>query len=339
MKKLQNSLYITRQGCYVHKEQETIVIEENKQKLLQVPAHSIANIFCFGNVLLSPFVMGFCGENNINVALYTEYGRFLARIQGRVSGNVLLRRAQYQVPLSQSVNIAKNIIAAKIQASRNILLRRIRNHGPHEASSVVVRQLAGSIEDLSVVDNLETIRGIEGEAAARYFSVFQHMVADELQQDFSFTHRSRRPPLDPLNAMLSFLYSVVGKEISGALQGVGLDPQIGFLHADRPGRDSLSQDILEEFRAWLIDRLVLNLVNRKQIKRSDFIFEGSGAVSMKSEARKQILVAWQERKKEEIMHPFLQEKVAIGLLPYVQALLLARHLRGDLEQYPAFLVR
>lgn len=337
MRKLQNTLYITTQGSYLHKERETLVVEQERKKVAQLPVHSIGHIFCFGNVLVSPFLLGFCGENNVNLAFFTENGRFLGRLQGRQSGNVLLRRAQYRMSEQNPVPIARNIIAAKIQAGKRVLQRQIRNHGGNADIQTAVAALNFSLQQLKRADSLDLIRGIEGDAAARYFGVFGQLVKAE--SGFTFDGRNRRPPRDSVNALLSFLYSILGKDISGALQGVGLDPQVGFLHADRPGRDSLAQDILEEFRAWWADRLVLSLINRGQIKPQDFIVEAGGAVSLKADARKLLFQSLQAKKQEKITHPFLGEEVEIGLLPYIQAMLLARHLRGDLAAYPPFLMR
>ena len=337
MRKLQNTLYITTQGSYLHKERETLVIEQERIKVAQLPVHAIGHIFCFGNVLVSPFLMGFCGENNVNLVFYTENGRYLGRLQGRQSGNVLLRRAQYRVSDSEPVSIARNIIAAKIQASKRVLQRRQRNHGEQAEVQTAITKINFGLEQLQRAETLELIRGIEGEAAANYFGVFQYLLSDK--SGFTFDGRNRRPPRDPINALLSFLYSVLGKDISGALQGVGLDPQVGFLHADRPGRDSLAQDILEEFRAWWVDRLALSLVNRGQIRLQDFITEASGAINIKPDARKLLFQNLQLKKQEKIIHPYLQEEVEVGLLPYIQAMLLARHLRGDLAEYPPFLMR
>ncbi|WP_301673514.1 type I-C CRISPR-associated endonuclease Cas1c [Neisseria blantyrii] len=337
MRKLQNTLYITTQGSYLHKERETLVVEQERKKVAQLPVHSIGHIFCFGNVLVSPFLLGFCGENNVNLAFFTENGRFLGRLQGRQSGNVLLRRAQYRMSEQNPVPIARNIIAAKIQAGRRVLQRQVRNHGDNADIQTAVAALNFSLQQLKRADSLDLIRGIEGDAAARYFGVFGQLVKAE--SGFAFDGRNRRPPRDSVNALLSFLYSILGKDISGALQGVGLDPQVGFLHADRPGRDSLAQDILEEFRAWWADRLVLSLINRRQIKPQDFVVGASGAVSLKADARKLLFQSLQAKKQEKITHPFLGEEVEIGLLPYIQAMLLARHLRGDLAAYPPFLMR
>lgn len=337
MRKLQNTLYITTQGSYLHKERETLVVEQDRKRVAQLPVHSIGHIFCFGNVLVSPFLMGFCGENNVNLAFFTENGRYLGRLQGRQNGNVLLRRAQYRVSEQSPLPISRNIIAAKIQASKRVLQRQIRNTGEDSNLQNVIDYLNTCIKQLLRAETLDEIRGIEGDAAARYFSVFDRLI--RANTGFHFDGRNRRPPRDSVNALLSFLYSILGKDISGALQGVGLDPQVGFLHADRPGRDSLAQDILEEFRAWWADRMVLSLINRLQIKPQDFITEASGAVSIKPEARKLLFQTLQAKKQEKIIHPFLQEEVEIGLLPYIQAMLLARHLRGDLAEYPPFLMR
>ncbi|MCP4324933.1 MAG: type I-C CRISPR-associated endonuclease Cas1 [Alteromonadales bacterium] len=341
MKKLQNSLYLTRENLYAHKAREAIVIKHEKETLLKLPIHSIGNIFCFGQTQVSPALMAHCAENNVNLVYFDMFGRYQARIHGRQSGNVLLRRAQYRKsdPISTDgspISVARVIVAAKIKNSRTLLQRHIRNNGADESVESVIGKLKFSISQIQHAADLDKLRGIEGDAAAQYFSVFQSLIKKELQGDFPFNGRNRRPPKDAVNAMLSLLYSVIGQDISGALQGVGLDPQIGFLHADRSGRDSLAQDILEEFRAYLADRMVLNLINRKQIKVNDFEFESSGAVKLKDDARKILFAELQQRKQDTIEHPFLKEKVEIGLLPHVQSMLLARHLRGDLECYPPF---
>lgn len=336
MRKLQNTIYITTQGSYLHKERETLVIEHDHTILAQLPIHAIMNIYCFGNVLVSPFLIGFCGENGVNLAFFTENGRFLGRFIGKQTGNVHLRTAQYRQAENNPLPIAQHIIAAKIQASKRVLQRQIRNHGHHEDIQAAICALNSSLQQLKSASNLAHIRGIEGDAAARYFGVFNHLISNKI---FQFHGRTRRPPRDEVNALLSFLYAIIGKDISGALQGVGLDPQVGFLHTNRSGRDSLAQDILEEFRAWWIDRMVLSLINRKQLKPNDFERETSGAVNIKTDARKLIFQTLQSKKQEKIMHPFLQEEVEIGLLPHIQAMLLARHLRGDLAAYPPFLMR
>lgn len=336
MKKLQNSLYINTQGAYLHKERETLVIEVNKQKVAQLPIHGIGGIFCFGNVLVSPFVLGFCGENGVNLAFFTEYGRFLGRMQGIQSGNVLLRRSQYKKADEDAVPIARNIVAAKVQMQKQVLQRHQRNHGENIRLTAEVTALNHIIDTLKVTSDLDKIRGYEGEAAARYFGVFSLLLTGNAT-GFEFTGRVRRPPTDPVNALLSFIYSILGNDISAALQGVGLDPQVGFLHQDRPGRDSLALDLLEEFRAFIADRLVLTLLNRQQLKVSDFISSASGAVALKDDARKLVLQEYQARKQQKIRHLFMDEEIDVGLLPHVQAMLLARHLRGDLAEYPPFI--
>ncbi len=338
MKKLLNTLYITIQETYLHKERETIIIKKGKEKLGQFPAINISNILCFGQVSVSPFLMGYCGEHDINLSFYTEYGQFLARVQGRQSGNVLLRRVQYRWADNeqQSLEIARLMIAAKIANSRAILMREVRNHGENALLKEASVHLEASIRNVQHAENLASVMGIEGDAATVYFSVFNELLA---RSDFSFPGRVRRPPTDPVNALLSFAYALIGNECSGALQGVGLDSYVGFLHQDRPGRASLAQDLLEEFRAYWADRFILTLINRKQIKLKDFTTEASGAVQLKDDARKNFLKAWQERKQVEVTHPYLNEKLRIGLLPHCQAMLLARHIRGDTEYYSPFLVR
>jgi CRISPR-associated protein Cas1 len=332
-------MYITRQGAYLHKERETLVVEVEREKAMQVPVHAIQAIYCFGNVMVSPFVIGFCGENGIQLAFFTEYGRFLGRMQGKQSGNVLLRKIQYRQSENMPESITRNIIAAKISNSRSVLYRYLRNHGENLKVKQAIIQITSSLNRLKRAESLESIRGIEGEVASFYFGVFNELILPTVEEEFAFYKRSRRPPLDRTNALLSFLYSIVGNDISAALQGVGLDPQVGFLHKDRPGRDSLAQDMLEEFRAWYVDRLVLSLINRKQIKAKDFLISASGAVKLKDDVRKEVLVALQNRKQELVIHPYLNEEVSVGLLPHVQARLLSRHLRGDLAQYPPFVPR
>lgn len=338
MKKLLNSLYITRQESYLHKERETIVIKNGNEKLGQFPALTIGNILCFGQVSVSPPLMGYCAEQGIGLAFYSEFGKFLARVEGKQTGNVLLRRAQYRWAddENKAIEIARNMVAAKIANCRAVFMREIRNHGENKQLDIVVNQLAGCIRRTKTASSIANLMGIEGEAAALYFSEFNELLRGS---NFTFGGRVRRPPTDPVNALLSFVYSLITHECASALQGVGLDPYVGFLHQDRPGRQSLALDLLEEFRAPLADRFVLTLINRKQIKSSDFNHEGSGAVQLKDEARKTLLVAWQERKQDTIMHPYLEEQIHVGLLPHCQALLLARHLRGDLRHYPPYLVK
>jgi CRISP-associated protein Cas1 len=338
MKKLLNTLYITRQESYLHKERETIVIKQRDDKLGQFPALTIGNILCFGQVSVSPFLMGYCAEQGIGLTFYTEFGRFLARVQGKQSGNVLLRRTQYRWAddAQKSAAIGRVIIAAKVANSRSVLQREIRNHGDNVLLDKAITHLAASLRSLKIAKNLDEIRGIEGDAAAVYFSVFNELLRNT---GFAFGGRIRRPPTDPVNALLSFVYSLLTQECVSALQGVGLDPLVGFLHRDRPGRASLALDMLEEFRAGWADRFVLTLINRKQIQINDFKSEASGAVRLTDDARKNLLAAYQERKQVEVMHPYLNESVPIGLLPHCQALLMARHIRGDMESYTPYMVK
>ena len=338
MKKMLNTLYITRQKSYLHKERETIVVKQEGNKLAQFPAINITNILCFGQVTVSPFLMGYCGEQGIGLAFYSEYGKFLARVQGPQTGNVLLRRAQYRWADcdERSLSIARLMVAAKIANGRSVLMREIRNHGENGALSNAVSRLAISLRRAKQADSVAEAMGVEGDAANIYFGVFNELLR---KSDFRFGKRVRRPPADPVNALLSYIYTLVTHECASALQGVGLDPYVGFLHQDRPGRVSLALDLLEEFRAPWADRFVLTLMNRKQIQSKDFITESSGAVRLTDDARKQVLTAWQERKQVEIAHPYLEEKVPMGLLPHCQAMLLARHIRGDTEYYPPYLVK
>ncbi len=338
MRKLINTLYITRQKSYLHKERETIVIKQGDEKLGQFPALTIGNILCFGQVSVSPFLMGYCGEQGIGLSFYTEWGKFLARVQGKQTGNVLLRRVQYRWAddEKQSAAIARLMVAAKVANSRSVLIREIRNHGENERLDTAVKKLANNLRRIEYAGSVAEVMGMEGDAASVYFGVFNELIR---RNGFSFGNRVRRPPTDPVNAMLSFAYSLGTNECASALQGVGLDPYVGFLHKDRPGRLSLALDLLEEFRAAWADRFVLTLVNRKQIKPGDFVTEAGGAVRLSDTARKSFLTSWQERKQVEIQHPYLQEPVPVGMLPHCQAMLLARHLRGDTELYPPYQLR
>lgn len=338
MKKLLNTLYITRQESYLHKERETIIVKNGDQKLGQFPALTVGNILCFGQISVSPFLMGYCADQGIGLAFYTEYGNFLARVQGRQSGNVLLRRAQYRWAddNEKSLAVARLMVAAKIANSRAVLLREVRNHGQNDVLSTASTHLLASLRNVKIAVSTEQLMGIEGDAAAVYFGIFNELLRGS---EFVFGGRIRRPPTDPVNALLSFTYSLITQECVSALQGVGLDPMVGFLHQDRPGRASLALDLSEEFRASWADRFVLTLINRKQIKLRDFVTEASGAVRLTDDARKNFLIAYQERKQDEIVHPYLEEKISLGLLPHCQAMLLARHIRGDIEFYPPFLVK
>lgn len=338
MKRLLNTLYITRQETYLHKERETIIIKQGDEKLGQFPALSLGGILCFGRVSVSPFLMGYCADQGIGLAFYTGYGRFLARVQGRENGNVLLRREQYRWADSpdKAVSVARLSVAAKIANSRSVLQREIRNHGETSLLRQAVDELARSLRRVRSAGSVDAIRGMEGDAAKTYFGVFNEPLKGS---GFAFGGRVRRPPTDPVNALLSFVYSLITQECTSALQGVGLDPYVGFLHKDRPGRPSLALDMLEEFRAAWADRLVLTLINRRQIQLKDFETDSTGAVRLKEEPRKRVLTAYQERKQTELLHPYLEEQVPLGLLPHCQALLLARYLRGDMKLYPPYVVK
>ena len=340
MKKLLNTLYIQTQGTYLRQEGETVVAERERTVVARIPIHTLSGIVCFGNVLCSPFLLGLCGERGVYVSFLSEHGRFLARVEGPVSGNVLLRVAQMKAAQDphHARDLAMSFVAGKILNARTVLQRRLRDHGDDPDCSQAVTGLAALAQQLRIAETTDEVRGVEGEAASRYFEVFNSLLVAQ-KAEFSIANRNRRPPRDPMNALLSFLYTLLAHDCTGALESVGLDPQIGFLHALRPGRDSLALDLMEEFRAPLADRMALSLVNLQQLGPRDFKTSESGAVEMAEDARKTVLTAWQKKKQEAIFHPFLGEKVEIGLLPYAQSLLLARHLRGDLDAYPPFLLK
>lgn len=343
MKRLLNTLFVTTQGAYLSKQGDTVCVNVEQETKLRVPIHNLGSVVCFGNVGCSPFLMGFCGEQNVTLSFLSENGRFLARVHGPVNGNVLLRKEQYRRSddVSASALIARSLITAKLANSRIVLQRAQRDREDLQHNPVIGKALDSLWELIQAVKDetdLDRIRGIEGTGANAYFSAFDLLISANKEQ-FFFKDRSRRPPLDNMNALLSFLYTLLVHDVESALEAIGLDPAVGFLHRDRPGRPSLALDLMEEFRAYLADRLALSLVNRQQIKPEGFTRTESGAVIMDDETRKAVLVAWQKRKQEEITHLFLQESVPLGLLPHIQAQLLARHLRGDLEGYPPFLWR
>lgn len=340
MKKLLNILFVSTQGIYLRQEGETVVVELEREVKLRLPIHTLSGIVCFGNVMCSPFLLGLCSERGVHVSFLTEHGRFLARVTGPVSGNVLLRREQFRAvdDVIRASSIARNMVMGKILNSRSVLQRRLRDHGEDATVANAVARMARVATELRDVTDINVIRGLEGEAANLYFGAFDQLIVAQKTQ-FVFRTRSRRPPLDPVNALISFLYTLLVHDCEGALETVGLDPQMGFLHAPRPGRPSLALDLMEEFRAILADRMALSLINLNQISARDFTQSESGAVTMKEDARKLLLTTWQKKKQEEITHPFLNEKISVGLLPYTQALLLARHLRGDLDAYPPFLLK
>jgi CRISPR-associated protein Cas1 len=341
MRHLLNTLYVTTQGAYLARDGETVAVRVEHETRLRVPLHTLGGIVCFGQVSCSPPLMQLCAERGVKISFLSENGRFWARVEGPVSGNVLLRREQYRWADNhgQSAEIARAVVTAKVANQRVVLLRALRDH-PGMATGSEVKaagnDLRRTLAVLQKPHSLDSVRGMEGDAARRYFGVFDHLIVAR-KEEFFFRERSRRPPLDNMNALLSFLYTLLVHDIRSALETVGLDPAVGFLHRDRPGRPSLALDLMEELRPVLADRLALSLVNRQQVKGKGFKTTETGAVVMDDETRKEVLVAYQKRKQEELQHPFIDEKVALGLLPYVQALLLSRYLRGDLDGYPPYL--
>ncbi len=343
MKKHLNTLFVTTQGAYLNKEGETVVVTVESEKKLQLPIHTLDGIVCFGNVMCSPFLMGFCAERDVAMSFLTTYGRFLARVQGPVSGNVLLRREQYRRADSPEVSaqIAYAVLTGKLANTRMVLQRTVRDHGEKvDASSInaAADHISALLKSIRSDMKLDSLRGVEGDAARVYFGVFDHLIVNK-KKGFQFDGRNRRPPLDPVNCLLSFFYTLLLHDVRSALESVGLDSAVGFLHRDRPGRPSLALDMMEEFRSVIADRLVLSMINRGQASKKDFVVQETGAVLMSDDLRKKVLVAYQKRKQDEIMHPFLEEKVTVGLIFHTQALLLARYLRDDLDAYPPFVWR
>ncbi|MCC9078490.1 type I-C CRISPR-associated endonuclease Cas1c [Litorilinea aerophila] len=340
MKKLGNILYVTTPEAYLSLDGENVVVKRDDTTAMRLPLHNLENIVCFNYPGVSPALMGACAERNIGLCFLRPNGRFLARVTGRQKGNLLLRKKQYELSQCESAcaSIATSMVLGKIANCRTVINRAIRDHAllvdvsELRATSDFLKQMLQSVQAGATV---ETLRGLEGNAASRYFRVFGQLVLHQ-REAFAFEARTRRPPQDNMNALLSFLYTLLTYEVASALETVGLDPYVGFLHADRPGRPSLALDMMEELRPVLADRLALSLVNRKQISGKGFTQKESGGVLMDDRTRKEVLVAWQKRKQEEILHPFLKERIPFGLLPHVQASLLARYVRGDLDAYPPF---
>ncbi len=342
-KELLNTLFVTTQGAYVHLDHETLRVEVDDETKLRVPVHHLGAVVCFGRVNVSPAAMARCAADQRDLVFLSRSGRFRAKVIGPTSGNVLLRLAQHQAYQDQerAVDIARNIVAAKVQNARLLLMREARQTEENEAEDLLraaAKEMGHVIEGLPKADDMGKVRGREGYAAAAYFSAFSRLIRTS-DKAFAFDGRNRRPPRNPVNALLSFLYSLVRVECQAACEGVGLDPQIGFLHAVRPGRPSLALDLLEELRAPVADRMALTLINRRQLTLKHFLDTAGGGVSLNDEGRKVVLAAYQKRKAEEIRHPVTRSKTPVGLLPHLQARLLARHLRGDLEHYPAFVSR
>jgi CRISPR-associated protein Cas1 len=338
---LLNTLYVTTPEAYLSLDGENVVVLKDDEALLRVPLHNLEGIVTFGYTGASPKLMGTCAERGISLAFCTAHGRFLADIGGEAKGNVLLRREQHRAADSEqrSLSLAKNILIGKTHNSRWVLERATRDHpGRLDAERVknAAMALANATGHIRNAGSNAELMGLEGEAASRYFSAFDELILNN-KDDFFFHERSRRPPMDNVNALLSFMYAILSREVAAALSGVGLDPFVGFLHQDRPGRRSLALDLMEELRAPLADRFVLSMINNRQIDGGDMEQKENGAAAIKDGARKRILAAWQERKREQLVHPFLNEKIEWGLVAHAQALLLARFLRGDIEAYPPFL--
>lgn len=340
MKKLLNTLYVTSPDSYLSLDGENIVVLECQEEIGRVPLHNLEAIVSFGYRGVSPALMGGCAERNIGLCFLTPQGRFLARITGAVKGNVILRKKQYAMSQNNCacIGIAKNCILGKVYNSRWVLERATRDHSLQVDVKKLKRAssfLQQSLENIAKCEDMDVLRGYEGEAASIYFGEFDQLILQQ-KKSFVFTVRSKRPPLDNVNALLSFVYTLLTNTIASALETVGLDPYVGFMHTDRPGRVSLALDLIEELRPVLADRFVLTLINRKIVTGKDFTKKEDGAVLMSDNARKRLLTEWQNKKKEVITHPFLEEKVEWGMIPFVQAMLLARYLRGDIEEYPPF---
>lgn len=340
MKKLLNTLYVTSPDSYLSLDGENVVILEHEQELGRIPLHNLEAIVSFGYRGASPALMGGCANRNISLCFLSPQGKFLARVTGGTKGNVILRKRQYEISNDArvSLEIARNFILGKVYNTRWILERATRDHSISvdvEKLKLVSGFLQTSLKNIENCTDMAQLRGFEGEAASQYFRVFNQLILQQ-KKDFVFSSRNKRPPLDNVNAMLSFVYTLLTNMVSSALETVGLDPYVGFMHTDRPGRVSLALDMIEELRPVLADRFVLTLINKKIVIGKDFTRKEDGAVLMSDQARKNLLQEWQNKKKEVITHPYLKEKVEWGMIPFVQAMLLARYLRGDLDEYPVF---
>lgn len=341
MRKILNTLYVTSPDRYLSLDGQNIVVKEEKKEIARFPMHNFEAIVTFGYTGASPALMGACAEKGIDLTFMTGSGKFLATVVGESKGNVVLRKQQYRISddESESLKISRNMIIGKVYNSRWVLERAKRDHPMRvdvEALANASNFIQGELQKLPDAESLDSIRGIEGSVASEYFSVFDELILQN-KDDFYFRSRNKRPPLDNVNALLSFVYSMLAKMCGYALSSVGLDPYVGFLHTDRPGRASLALDLMEEFRSVYADRFVLTLINKRIIEGSDFVKQENGAVVLKDTARSALLAEWQRKKQEEITHPFLQQKLPWGLVPFAQAMLLARYIRGDLDEYPPFL--
>lgn len=340
MRKLLNTLYITTPESYLSKDGLNVVVTVDKNEIFRIPIMNIEGILSFSYMGASPGLMKLCVDNGVMLTFLTPTGQFIARVQGATKGNVLLRTRQYEVSHNEteSLRLASMFVAAKIRNSRSVLQRYLRDNGGNEDVECAAKWLASKKENALKAESAAQLLGIEGEAASTYFGVFDNMIVAQ-KTDFRFNGRNRRPPKDEVNAMLSFAYTLLAHDVSAALETVGLDPYVGFFHTLRPGRISLALDMMEELRAYMCDRFVLSLVNRRQITKKDFSVQCDQCVMLTDAGRKTFLTAWQSRKKDEIVHPYLNEKISVGLIPYVQAMMLARYLRNDIDDYPVFIVK
>lgn len=340
MRKLLNTLYVTTPEAYLSKDGLNVVVSVKQEEVFRIPAINIESIVTFGYMGASPGVMKLCSDSGISLTFLSPHGRFISRVQGATKGNVLLRKKQYMLSDNElwSLNVARLMIAGKIQNYRNVLRRYIRDYGDNKSVNQAVHVLEYAKRDALAAQDKTTLIGYEGMASSAYFEVLSVLILNQ-KFDFPFHGRNRRPPKDAVNAMLSFAYTLIANDVSAALETIGLDPYVGFLHTLRPGRTSLALDMMEELRAYMGDRFVLSLINKRQITIKEFLFQGDNGVVMTDKGRKIFISAWQNKKREVIIHPYLNEKVEIGLLPYVQAMLMARYIRQDIDNYPVFLIK
>lgn len=340
MRKLLNTLYITTPESYLSKDGMNVVVSINQQEVFRIPVINLESIVTFGYMGASPGLMKLCMDNNVSLTFLSPNGRFISRFQGPSRGNVLLRKKQYQLAEDEawSLHVAKVMIGGKIQNYRNILRRYQRDYGNNPEVESAVTALDVRKHKVFLATDRLTLVGEEGLAANKYFEVFPCMMTQQ-REGFPFSGRNRRPPKDAVNAMLSLAYTLIANDVAAALETVGLDPYVGFLHTLRPGRASLALDMTEELRAYLGDRFVLSLINRRQVTPNDFLYKGEQGVTMTENGRKTFIAAWQNRKKETLVHPYLNEKIPVGLVPHAQAMLLARYVRGDIDDYPVFLIK
>lgn len=343
MKRVKNSIFITKQGVYLHKDGEAIAVNQRddagiNRTLLKLPLLAIQNIYCFGNITVSPYLMGYCGEHGIVISFFNASGKFQASVLGPDHGSILVRIKQYQhfFDSTKTTSLVKNIIGAKIASERQLILRHLRTYGENEFLTNASYQLKNAILKLKTCTSVDLLRGYEGEAAKIYFSCFPYLLRNK---DFEFNERSRRPPNNPINALLSFFYTILQQNIASALIAVGLDCQLGYLHRPRAGRNSLALDLLEELRAPIVDRFVLTLVNRSQVSHRDFIHDDIQGCQLTDSSKRKVLELWQARKLKEVIHPYLKEKIYAGNIPNIQASLLASYFRGDLAVYPPYISR